>query len=362
MAFVPPNLYVNWVKRSLNRLLGAELTIDGAPDARYRDAVKSFQSYEGISDDGIVGPITQSHLIRANYLVADYVNWVRGVLRATLPLPGLGSGATMSSADKAEIRRFQEYFGLTHPGGLKIDGWVGAQTEMVMIGISGTLPPGPGDIKPPPIHYIFPDAPVVGGRQPKEQAIKALTWGLIGQKPGGISWVQAIRMAGQFASAAKSGMTAAETGNPINPRMLTKALGATDAALAEIEVMQGAAYAIMDRAAQTKRASNDLKAPDLYPGKKGGNDGTDAFKRGYDQMSRRLLYLNIRSTPGFKAAFTDLARAPNKKLAIQNIYDGMVEVFWDQGDLHGTLTSKLHRWCSFEYPQIKVRCGPTRPT
>lgn len=352
MAFVPPPLYINWVKRSLNRLLDAELAIDGAPDEKYRTAVKGFQAYEGITDDGKVGPITQNHLIRANCRIADYVDWVRGVLRDTLPLPTVGSGRTMESKDSEGIRLFQQMYGVM-VGGLKADGWVGAQTEMVMTMLTESRPPRT-------IDYVFGDHPVIGDKPVKDEEIQALVWGLIGRKPGSTPWTKVVVMAGKFASAVNS-IRSPTTVMPFTPFDLMHALGDPDDAMFEIDAMKGVSYAIMDRATGTPRSSDDLKTTDLYGGTSAGLKRKDGFEKGYLEMQRRLIHSKIRTTPALKRAFEDLGRVPDKRRALKNIYDALFAVFWNRGALgggHANITRGNNRHCKFDYETIKVRCGP----
>lgn len=57
--------YVQWVQRSLNKILGLQLAEDGLIGPMTRSAIRSFQQQKGLSPDGIVGPITEAALIAA---------------------------------------------------------------------------------------------------------------------------------------------------------------------------------------------------------------------------------------------------------------------------------------------------------
>jgi hypothetical protein len=142
MTAVPPPIYINWVKRSLNRYLGAALKTNGADDPLYREYVKAFQGEESIPAHGKVNRLTADRLIFANYDTSEYVNWIRKVLRLTTPGAAVGSGTVMDAETRRGVKKFQE----KHKGSifknLAVDGWVGVRTEMVMMEVSGTKPPG----------------------------------------------------------------------------------------------------------------------------------------------------------------------------------------------------------------------------
>lgn len=57
--------YIRWLQQSLNRLTGARLVVDGIIGTYTRNAIRSFQQRQGLTVDGIVGPITEAALIRA---------------------------------------------------------------------------------------------------------------------------------------------------------------------------------------------------------------------------------------------------------------------------------------------------------
>ncbi len=213
---------------------------------------------------------------------------------------------------------------------------------------------------PRTIDYVFGDHPVIGDKQPKEEEIQALVWGVINRKPTKYSWTKVITMAGKFASAVNS-IRGATTVMPFTPFDLMHALGDPDDAMFEIDAMKGASYAIMDRATGTRRTSDDLKTTDLYGGTSAGLKRKDGFEKGYLKMQSRLVHSKIRTTPALKSAFEDLGRVPDKKRALQNIYDALFDVYWNRGALgagHANITRGNNRHCKFEYEAIKVRCGP----
>lgn len=55
--------YVRWVQESLNRTIGAKLSVDGALTQQTRDAIKEFQRRNGLGPDGIVSSKTESKLV-----------------------------------------------------------------------------------------------------------------------------------------------------------------------------------------------------------------------------------------------------------------------------------------------------------
>lgn len=57
--------YIKWVQRSLNQVLGLQLTVDGIGGLQTRSAIRSFQQRNGLAADGIVGESTEAKLIAA---------------------------------------------------------------------------------------------------------------------------------------------------------------------------------------------------------------------------------------------------------------------------------------------------------
>ena len=55
--------YIRWVQRSLNKIMGSRLALDGLNGPMTRSAVRSFQRSQGLAVDGIVGPNTQRLLV-----------------------------------------------------------------------------------------------------------------------------------------------------------------------------------------------------------------------------------------------------------------------------------------------------------
>lgn len=89
--------YVQWVQRSLNRLIGAGLAVDGIYGPRTRRAVRQFQQRRGLQVDGIVGAATERALRAAG---ASAPPGVTTVSRTPATL------ADLASFSRQFIRRF----------------------------------------------------------------------------------------------------------------------------------------------------------------------------------------------------------------------------------------------------------------
>jgi peptidoglycan hydrolase-like protein with peptidoglycan-binding domain len=57
--------YAKWVQKSLNKILGLQLVVDGDIGTKTRSAIRSFQQKKGLKDDGKVGAQTEAALIAA---------------------------------------------------------------------------------------------------------------------------------------------------------------------------------------------------------------------------------------------------------------------------------------------------------
>ena len=143
MSAAPPlsaSEYIGWVQRSLNRILGQKEVTDGSDTPVYRDLIELFQRDEDLVVTRSIHPVDQNRIIQRNHADVGYMTWVRNTLR------NLG---ILEPSDKQAIATFQKNSGLAN------DGWVGAQTEVLMIAKGKTYPPGhqtqaPEKPKPPP--------------------------------------------------------------------------------------------------------------------------------------------------------------------------------------------------------------------
>ena len=137
--------YVKWAQRSLNRVMGRSVPVDGKNIGPWREALGDFKRALKIRDPGLddfqIGPKTQDQLIRLNHLSPDYVSW----LHANLPGAGAPDGANAVGLLETAIRAFQK----AHPP-LTKDGWVGHATETALIDRYGE-PPGNGGPPPRPV-------------------------------------------------------------------------------------------------------------------------------------------------------------------------------------------------------------------
>lgn len=133
--------YLLWVQRSLNRILGSRLAMDGSDSVPYRTLVRQFQERHGLPVTGAVDSPTQDAIIKANESVQAYMAWVHRALErdsvfADPPLKSPGSNGSFKSTG---LRLGIEAFQVRQK--LKKDGFVGAKTEMALIRICGCLPP-----------------------------------------------------------------------------------------------------------------------------------------------------------------------------------------------------------------------------
>jgi peptidoglycan hydrolase-like protein with peptidoglycan-binding domain len=134
--------YLRWAQRSLNRIMGRSVLVDGRSIGPWRAVLGDFKRDFGIKDPGLsvfeIGANTQNQMIRMNHLSPDYQAWLAG------KLPGLG-GAGKAGPGQLEkaIRAFQA----KHQ--LKQDGWVGHATEAALVARYGA-PPGNGGPPPQP--------------------------------------------------------------------------------------------------------------------------------------------------------------------------------------------------------------------
>lgn len=136
--------YVKWVQRSLNRIMGRSVPVDGKEFGPWRGALGEFKDALRISEPGLdkfqVGAKTQNELIRLSHLSPTYLQW----LHSKLPGAGHWEGADGTARLQKALRAFQA----KHPP-LKQDGWVGHATETALINAYGA-PPGNGGPPPAP--------------------------------------------------------------------------------------------------------------------------------------------------------------------------------------------------------------------
>lgn len=135
--------YLRWAQRSLNRIMGRSVPVDGREFGPWREALGDFKRGFGIKDPGLtdfqIGANTQNQLIRLNHLSPDYVDW----LAAKLP-GGVAKGPAGQTHLEKAIRAFQAQ------RQLKQDGWVGHATEAALVSRYGQ-PPGNGGPPPKPV-------------------------------------------------------------------------------------------------------------------------------------------------------------------------------------------------------------------
>ena len=136
--------YVKWAQRSLNRIMGRSVPVDGKEIGPWREALGDFKELFNIAEPGLtkfqIGAKAQNELIRMSHLSKGYVAWLQA------KLPGAGSPDGLDPAGKLQkaIRVFQQ----NNPP-LKVDGWVGHATEARLLKVYGE-PPGNGGPPPAP--------------------------------------------------------------------------------------------------------------------------------------------------------------------------------------------------------------------
>src|SRR5262245_41291465 len=79
--------YVAWIQRSLNRLMGARLPVDGKMSNHTRAVIRAFQMRQGLGADGKVGARTEAAMIKA------------GAPPPSGPTPPAAAGSTLASVD-----------------------------------------------------------------------------------------------------------------------------------------------------------------------------------------------------------------------------------------------------------------------
>jgi peptidoglycan hydrolase-like protein with peptidoglycan-binding domain len=128
--------YVQWVQRTLNRELDAELVTNGATSPEYREAVETFQLVNDLAVNGQVGSADQNKMIKVNHQSKSYINWAQEALHEVGARERAAVTGIMDKDTTDSIKSFQAFHKL------KDDGWIGAKTEIELIDGSGLLPPG----------------------------------------------------------------------------------------------------------------------------------------------------------------------------------------------------------------------------
>lgn len=169
--------FVRWVQSSLNLLQDARLPVSGVMSRATRDALRTFQTQEGLQPDGIAGPDTEAALMQARGAgsapgaVSDafveaggdgagnegevsefdelfeldgleeeirtdaaYVRWVQQALNSAINA-GLATDGISGPKTISAIRDFQRKAKLT------VDGIVGSTTELALKIASFSWPP-----------------------------------------------------------------------------------------------------------------------------------------------------------------------------------------------------------------------------
>jgi peptidoglycan hydrolase-like protein with peptidoglycan-binding domain len=97
--------YVAWIQRSLNRLMGARLPVDGKMSNHTRAVIRAFQMRQGVGADGKVGARTEAAMIKAGAPPPP-----------SGPTPPPAAGSTLASVDTVLPRAGVGFYSY-HPGG-----------------------------------------------------------------------------------------------------------------------------------------------------------------------------------------------------------------------------------------------------
>ncbi len=168
-----PREYVQWVQRSLNRLLEISLVVDGDDrSVPYRSAVLEFnllylrRNFDGVDEK------TQNALIKANEKDWRYVTWLQSTLCRALSKPPMQAAPAGDLAMNSATRQLVSFLQRTQDG-LDSDGVVGFRTEAALMSTTGTAAPGAtgsdaaafidqsGHPTAGNYYSLFPDEPVL---------------------------------------------------------------------------------------------------------------------------------------------------------------------------------------------------------
>jgi hypothetical protein len=154
--------YIAWVQRSLNRLPlgGSALITNGEDTSEYRAKVRAFKADQRLGSSDEVDAKVQNALIKDSHKAPEYVKWAQAALEKVGAGDGRAPTGKMDSATKTAIKSFQAFEELGD------DGWIGPDTETVLIQRSEMFPPG-HVAAPPPEPEEIQSSIVVSGEVPK---------------------------------------------------------------------------------------------------------------------------------------------------------------------------------------------------
>jgi hypothetical protein len=136
--------YIKWVQRSLNRLIGSAMVVNGNPDVgKYREELGKYKTSRTLEEPGLkidqIGKKCQNSIIMENMTFADggaYIGWLKKVL------PSVGPAANLPSHFDQPVRDFQINENKKPGVNLEVDGVVGPKTELRLIELFKVEPPG----------------------------------------------------------------------------------------------------------------------------------------------------------------------------------------------------------------------------
>jgi hypothetical protein len=134
--------YIRWVQRSLNKVMGANLRVDGVSGRQTRSVIRSFQKRFSLTVDGIVGPQTEAMLTMLGFSVPPATripsapasgDWVMPPsvraageaqhVRYDSPPPWAGKPGNCSESFTPGAHQLKNYILSRHPGVSRIGGY-----------------------------------------------------------------------------------------------------------------------------------------------------------------------------------------------------------------------------------------------
>lgn len=197
--------------------------------------------------------------------------------------------------------------------------------------------------------FLKPDIPKI---KPSEipltiDEIRALVWGIIGEKPKEFSILR------ESASVIWDAFKVRRAKGFLTMYFKMLFRGFEERPLDDISAIIGSTYALMDAALGTVRE----KPFEVFECEPAANRNT-AFRNGYDKMQQHVFALKgipILSNYTNKMLLR-LRVTPDRGKSMNIIYKALLSVY--QGNGYGRVTAAMLANCKFLYPRISCKCGP----